>query len=225
MPDIKYYAIIVAGGKGSRMQTEIPKQFLLLNGRPVMMHTLDAFHSSSFEPELILVLHRDYHGFWQKLCREHKFLVPHQLVIGGEERFDSVKAALEVIEDNAIVAVHDAVRPCIPIGVIDAAYKQAIVSGNAVTAVAPRDSVRERMGNASRGLNRQDVFLIQTPQVFKSKELKKAYQQEFRPEFTDDSSVVESAGIEIFLMEGDRRNLKITFPEDLLVAEAVLKQK
>ncbi len=225
MPGVNYYAIIVAGGSGSRMQSAIPKQFLLLNGLPVIMHTISAFHHSKFTPEIIVVLHADFHQYWEDLCTTHKFHIPHQLVIGGEHRFHSVKNGLKYIKDPALVAIHDAVRPCISHELIDSAFKLAGETGNAVVAVKSRDSVRQKTETGTKSLDRNDIYLIQTPQVFSSEILNKAYGQEYKIEFTDDASVVESFGVEIQLMEGDTRNLKITYPEDILTAQNYLAEK
>lgn len=225
MSAIKYYAIIVGGGSGSRMQSDIPKQFLPLKGRPVLMHTIDAFHSSSLNPEIIVVLNVDYHKYWENLCKEHNYSIPHQLVRGGLKRFHSVQNGLKKIKGNAIVAIHDAVRPLINPKFIDSAFRQAEVIGTAIAAVGSRDSVRQRNQSGTVSLNREDIYLIQTPQVFKSNILRKAYKQDYRNEFTDDATVVDRSGVEINLIEGDIRNIKITFPEDILIAEIYLNEK
>jgi 2-C-methyl-D-erythritol 4-phosphate cytidylyltransferase len=225
MSAMKYYAIIVAGGSGSRMESGIPKQFLQLNGRPVLMHTIDVFYSSSLVPEIIVVLSTDFHSYWEKLCLEHDFIIPHQVVNGGEHRYHSVKNGLAQVKGPAMVAIHDAVRPCVNLDVIDSAFRQAELLGNAVTAVKSRDSVRQKTETGSLSLNREDIYLVQTPQVFSSEILNKAYEQEYRIDFTDDSSVVEMSGVTIRLIDGDPRNLKITYPEDILVASTFLSHK
>jgi 2-C-methyl-D-erythritol 4-phosphate cytidylyltransferase len=220
------YAIIVAGGSGTRMQTTIPKQFLLLNGKPVLMHTIEVFYNSASQPQLILVLHADYHTYWQQLCTEHNFNIPHQLIKGGESRFHSVKNGLDTITDtDAIIAVHDAVRPLTPAFIIDHSYTYAAEHGNAITAVKSRDSVRQLKGDHSVSLLRDDIYLIQTPQTFNAGQIKKAYEQAYDVKFTDDASVVESSGIPINLAEGSYTNIKITFPEDIAIAEAILNKK
>jgi len=218
------YAIIVAGGSGSRMQSAVPKQFLLLNGLPVMMHTINAFHHSQSRPTIILVLPADYHGYWKQLCTEYNFDVSHQLVSGGETRFHSVKNGLGLINnENAIIAVQDAVRPMTDIAIIDHSFAEAAKKGNAVTAVKSRDSVRQLKGDVSNCLVRDEIYLVQTPQTFQYAQLKKAYEQTFSPNFTDDASVVEATGEKIHLIEGNYRNLKITFPEDIATAEVLSK--
>lgn len=225
MSALKYYAIIVAGGSGSRMQSDTPKQFLQINGLPVLMHSINVFHSSNLAPEIVVVLSENFHSHWRKLCIEHDFIIPHHVVNGGEHRFHSVKNGLARIKGPAIVAIHDAVRPCIPLEVIDAAFSQARELGNAVTAVKSRDSVRQKTDSGSVSLNREDIYLVQTPQVFSSEILNKAYEQEYRNEFTDDASVVERSGVAIRLIDGDTRNLKITYPDDILVASSYLNSK
>jgi len=224
--DPKNYAIIVAGGSGTRMNSAIPKQFLLLNGMPVLMHTLKAFHNCQSKPQLILVLHGDYHAYWQELCEKYGFLIPHRLVKGGENRFHSVKNGLGTInDDEAIIAVHDAVRPLTSPSIIDYSYSYAQKHGNAIVAVKSRDSIRQMRGSHSVSLLRDDIYLIQTPQTFQSAQLKKAYSQAYDTKFTDDASVVESAGMQINLVDGSYENIKITFPEDIAVAEAILNKK
>ncbi|WP_411274645.1 2-C-methyl-D-erythritol 4-phosphate cytidylyltransferase [Daejeonella sp.] len=222
---MKYYAIIVAGGAGSRMQSEFPKQFMLLNGRPIIMHTIEAFYNSCVTPIINVVLGADFHEYWRTLCTKYNFMIPHQLIDGGEQRFHSVKNGLEYVEDPAIVAVHDAVRPCVSRELIESAYEQAEVMGNAVAAVKSSDSVRQKTQSGSVSLDRENIYLIQTPQVFSSEILKKAYEQDYRQNFTDDASVVEMSGVRINMIEGDIRNLKITYPQDILVAENYLVSK
>ena len=223
---MKYYAIIVAGGSGTRMGSTVPKQFLSINALPVLMHTLLAFYNSASKPELILVLHADFHDYWKQLCNTHKCDVPHTLVVGGETRFHSVKAALETITDtDGLEAEHDAVRPLTLSSTIDAAYLQSADRGNAIVAVKSRDSVRQLKGDTSSSLKRDDIFLVQTPQTFQYAQLKAAYVQAYNDTFTDDASVVESAGFDIHLINGDHQNIKITFPEDIAIAELLLKNR
>lgn len=221
----KFYAIIVAGGSGSRMQSVIPKQFLLLNGKPVIMHTINAFYESVNQLAIIVVLHADYHQYWQQLCEEHNFKTPHYLISGGETRFHSVKNGLALIEDDAVVAIHDAVRPLVSVDIINEAYNYAIKHGNAIVAVKSRDSIRQVKNQISHALIRDEIYLVQTPQTFQSALLKAAYQQEFNTNFTDDASVVEQLGININIIPGSYTNIKITYPEDIDIAEMLLKQK
>jgi 2-C-methyl-D-erythritol 4-phosphate cytidylyltransferase len=222
--NLKSFVIIVAGGSGSRMQSAVPKQFLLLHGKPVLMHTIEAFRHSETNPQIILVLHPGFHSYWEALCKEYDFTVPHRLINGGETRFQSVKNGLDTIGDDidALIAVHDAVRPLTSKQIIDKSYQHASEHENAVTAVKSRDSVRQLKDGDSTCLLRDEIYLIQTPQTFKSSQLKKAYLQPFDNKFTDDASVVEETGVPINLIEGSYSNIKITFPEDLAIAETLL---
>jgi 2-C-methyl-D-erythritol 4-phosphate cytidylyltransferase len=221
-----YKAIIVAGGSGTRMQTSVPKQFLLLNGKPVLFYTIEAFHNSTHQPEILLVLHPDFHEYWTGLCTRYNFTVPHQLIAGGHTRFHSVKNGLDTIADpNVVIAVHDAVRPLTDKSIIDHAYEYAATHGNAVVAVKSRDSVRQVKEGLSAALIRDEIYLIQTPQTFTATQLNQAYQQIYTDAFTDDASVVEKAGFTINLVEGNYTNIKITFPEDIAIAELLLSKK
>jgi 2-C-methyl-D-erythritol 4-phosphate cytidylyltransferase len=222
---MKYYAIIVAGGSGTRMKTEQAKQFLLLDDLPILMHTINAFHQCDVNPEIVLVLNIDQHQYWTDLCTKYNFSVPHQLVKGGEQRYHSVKNGLKEIKGSGIVAVHDAVRPLVSASLIAKSFEVAEAAGNAVAAIQPVDSIRMTQATYTRAINREDVFLIQTPQTFQLAQLKKAYEQPYRNGFTDDASVVEMAGYEIQLIEGERENLKITYPIDLELASLLLQKK
>lgn len=204
------------------MLSEVPKQFMLLRGRPVLMHTIEAFDKSDYNPEIIVVLNVDFHQYWENLCVLHNFYVPHKLVKGGTQRFDSVKNGIKTIRTKAIVAIHDAVRPLLSKHLIDKSFEEAEQSGNAVAAIKSRDSVRQYNGTQTISLDREEIYLIQTPQTFSSDILKKAYKQKFRNEFTDDASVAERSGIRINLIAGETRNFKITFPEDIRLAEIFL---
>lgn len=226
MQIMKYYAIIVAGGSGNRMQTTIAKQFLSLQGKPVLMHTVAAFHQCAAKPAIILVLNIHHHAYWEELCSTHNFNIPHTVIKGGEQRFHSVKNGLKSIKGKGIVAVHDAVRPLVSPALILKAYQEAAEKGNAVAAVTPTDSIRKiSPQHKSIALNRNEFALVQTPQTFNVDTLKKAYQNPFRNEFTDDASVAEHAGFEINLIEGERENIKITYPEDLEIADILLKKR
>lgn len=223
---MKFFAVIVAGGSGSRMNSERPKQFLLLNGKPVLMHSISAFAACSEKPEILVVLNQQQFLFWNELCEAHHFNLKHQLVVGGETRFHSVKNALNTIDEPAVVAVHDAVRPLISASIISNAYQKALIDGNAVVAVPSKDSVRwQKTNGETQNLNRSEVFLVQTPQTFELTILKKAYKQEYKEEFTDDASVVEYSGVKINLLAGNPENFKITFPADLKIAEMLLNEK
>jgi len=222
----KKYAIIVAGGSGSRMGSGMPKQFLLLNGLPVLIHTLLAFQNSQSKPELILVLPSTYHDYWAKLCEMHNFSLPHRVVSGGETRFHSVKNGLDLIsaDEPSLIAVQDAVRPMTSPETIDKAFECAVEHGNGVAAVKSRDSIRQLKNDVSVALTRDEIYLVQTPQTFQSAQLKKAYAQEYNSTFTDDASVVEATGAKIYLVNGSYKNIKITFPEDIAVVELLMNQ-
>jgi len=218
-----FYAIIVAGGSGQRMYSDIPKQFILLNGFPILMHTIKAFYQNKYQPKIILVLAKADEKLWQNLIEHYNFTIPHKIAFGGPERFYSVKNALTQIEDeNAVIAIHDAVRPLISQETISNCYQKAIINGNAVAAIPSKDSVRKLADNKSTALLRSEIYLVQTPQTFLYNQLNKAYQQVFSIEFTDDASVVEKVGFAIHLEKGDEFNFKITFKEDLIIAEALL---
>jgi 2-C-methyl-D-erythritol 4-phosphate cytidylyltransferase len=221
----KNYAIIVAGGSGSRMQSAIPKQFLLLNGRPMMMYTIEAFYHSQSRPEIIVVLHPDNHEYWLELCMAHNFIIPHDLVCGGETRFQSVKNGLNKITGDAVIAVHDAVRPLVHVQVIDESFVHAAEHGNAVVAVQSRDSIRQLKNSKSSALVRDEIYLVQTPQTFRADILRKAYEQPYQTHFTDDASVVELSGVDIHIVKGNHSNIKVTFPEDIAIAELLLVAK
>jgi len=223
---MKYYAIIVAGGTGSRMNSTAPKQFLLLEGKPILMHTMQAFHTCSLKPQIILVLNIHQHHAWEELCVQFDFKIPHEVVMGGDERFYSVQNGLKQVKGDAIVAIHDAVRPLISPQLIETSFLEAERSGNAVLGVTPTDSVRKIISEEqTEALDRSKLMLIQTPQTFKLEQLRKAYQQPFRNDFTDDASVVERAGYAVHVIPGARENIKITYAEDLVIASLFMQKK
>ncbi|QCR24150.1 2-C-methyl-D-erythritol 4-phosphate cytidylyltransferase [Pontibacter sp. SGAir0037] len=224
--NLQQYAIIVAGGTGTRMQRDIPKQFIEVAGKPILMHTLERFYSYNPDIRLILVLPEDQQEVWRGLCQKHRFKLFHIVVKGGATRFDSVKNGLDLVSGEAIVAVHDGVRPFVSKTVIAEAFSTAAVYGNAIVAVSPKDSIRELLADeeqASKAVPRVNYKLVQTPQCFKASILRKAYEQDYQAAFTDDASVVESIGEKIVLVEGSYQNIKITTPEDLLLAEVFAK--
>jgi len=206
------------------MQSDIPKQFMLLNGKPVLMHTIEAFYYSEIKPEIIVVLNVDFIPYWEQLCEKYNFLIPHTLIKGGLQRFHSVKNGIKAIKENSVIAIHDAVRPLASKELICRSFREAEQSGNAIVAIKSKDSVRQQKSNSSLSLNRDEIYLIQTPQTFQFELLNTAYKQEYRNEFTDDASVIERTGITLNLIEGESKNLKITFPEDLSLAEFYLSQ-
>lgn len=217
------YALIVAGGKGLRMGSELPKQFLPIGGKPVLMHTLQAFYDYDREMRIILVLPASQQAYWAQLCREHHFTVPHEVVDGGETRFHSVKNALERVNTSGLVGVHDGVRPFVSQEVIARCYEQAAEKKAVVPVVNVVETVRHLcQGGRSETVPRDEYRLVQTPQVFDAELLLRAYRQPYTPDFTDDASVVEALGEPVWLTEGNRENIKITTPFDLKIAEALL---
>ena len=216
-------AIIVAGGKGERMNAEIPKQFLEIHGKPILMHTLEVFRRYDASMELILVLPSVQIEFWKELCKKHAFDIPHQIVSGGQTRFQSVKNGLKATRSNLLIAVHDGVRPLVSIDTIERCFDEAEKSGAAIPVIDLVESIRQISENESSSVDRSAYKQVQTPQVFESELLKKAYEQEFTPLFTDDASVVEALGTKIQLVEGNRENIKITTEFDLKIAESLIK--
>lgn len=211
------YAVIVAAGSGMRMGAPIPKQFLEIGGKPILMHTLNRFMTYDSAMRLVVVLHADYVQLWQSLCEKHLFNLPHTIVIGGSERFFSVQKAIESLtdDDDAIVGIHDAVRPMVSVDTLERCYSAAHEKGNAVPAIAVNDSMRVLDAEGNHGINRASLRIIQTPQCFNLKLLRQAFLQQYQAGFTDDASVVEALGERIELVEGNRENIKITTPEDL----------
>lgn len=214
-----YHAIIVAGGKGLRMGGELPKQFMEVNGVPVLMRTLQAFYDTVPSIHLILVLPEAHIDFWEELCQRYHFHLPHTVTTGGETRFHSVLNGLKKVTDG-IVAVHDGVRPFVAPTVIREAFAVAQKEGAAVPVLPMVDSLRRRhsMEKSSEAVNREEYVAVQTPQVFRADLLLSAYAQPYQPTFTDDASVVEAYGHTVTLIEGNRENIKITTPYDMKVA-------
>ncbi len=220
----RLYTIIVAGGKGMRMGKDLPKQFLPIDGTPILMHTLQAFYDYDPSMTLIVVLPSDQQAYWSKLCGDHHFTIPHVVVKGGETRFHSVKNGLSCIKGEGLVAVHDGVRPFVHCDTIDRCFAAAQESGAAVPVVEVVDSLRKVEDEESKAVSRRDYRIVQTPQVFDISLLKEAYKQPYTVDFTDDASVVEAYGRKISLVEGNRENIKITSPFDLVIAEAFLNK-
>lgn len=222
---MKKYAIIVAGGKGLRMGGDLPKQFIPVEGRPVLMRTLDTFHACDPSIQLILVLPPDHQPYWQELCREYGFRVPHRIADGGATRFHSVQSGLALVgEPDALVAVHDGVRPFVSHEVIGRCYAEAEAHGAVVPVVAVVETVRQLLPEGSRTVSRDAYRLVQTPQTFRAPLLRRAYEQPFCEAFTDDASVVEALGHAVHLVEGNRENIKLTTPFDLIVARALVRE-
>ena len=222
--EMKRYAIIVAGGSGQRMKSSIPKQFMELVGRPVLMHTLEKFYSSSASIELIVVLPKSHHSTWKTLCTKHQFSIPHQIAVGGASRFESVKSGLKFCSEVSIIAVHDGVRPLISSDLILRMYKETEMNKALIPVCPITESIRRVSDGSSKALDRSQYYLVQTPQCFSSETLQKAYQQEEKATFTDDASVVEATGQKVFLCDGESSNIKLTSPKDLLLAEAIMSR-
>ncbi|MCD7816252.1 MAG: 2-C-methyl-D-erythritol 4-phosphate cytidylyltransferase [Bacteroides sp.] len=219
---MKNYVIIVAGGKGLRMGGEIPKQFLPVKGKPVLMRTLEAFHAYDPHLELILVLPVDQQAYWEKLCTTYGFTLPHRVADGGETRFHSVKNGLALVDEEGLVGVHDGVRPFVSLEVIRDCYREAAQKEAVIPVVEVVETLRKLVGESeSETVPRSRYRLVQTPQVFTVSLLKQAYAQPYSPMFTDDASVVEAAGHAVHLIPGNRENIKLTTPFDLKVAEVL----
>ncbi|GCC52293.1 2-C-methyl-D-erythritol 4-phosphate cytidylyltransferase [Chryseotalea sanaruensis] len=223
--NLKEYALIVAGGKGTRMKTKLPKQFLALSGLPVLMHTINAFYRYNANTEVILVLPEDDFQLWEELCVKHNFKKNIKLQKGGDSRFQSVKNGLSLIEGEGLVAIHDGVRPLVSEDIIGASYRLAAVHDSAVAAVRLKESIRMTDQDNTKAMDRSRFRLIQTPQTFKTALIKQAYEGKEDASLTDDASVAERAGHVISLFEGSYENIKITTPEDLVVAKALMDDR
>lgn len=217
---MKRYAIIVAGGQGTRMKSTLPKQFLIVNGKPVIMHTMQCFAYADID--IVLVLNANYHLYWKQLCAEQTFNIPHRIVAGGSTRAQSVLNGLLTIDQESLVAVHDAVRPLLSTTLIEKLYHSAEEYGNAIPYVKLRESLRELTPDGNRTVDRAKFISVQTPQCFKTSELIAAFQNPDYNTFTDEASLVECAANKINLVEGEYSNIKITFAEDLVFAAAFL---
>ena len=218
------YIIIVAGGKGLRMGSDIPKQFLPIGGKPVLMRTLERFREYSADLQIILVLPEAQQAYWQELCGKYDFKVKYQLANGGQTRFHSVQNGLALVPDDAegVVGVHDGVRPFPSIEVIKNCYETARTAKAVIPVIPVVETVRHLEGDSSVTVPRGDYRLVQTPQTFDIQLLKAANRQPYNDGFTDDASVVESYGHAITLVEGNRENIKITTPYDLKIAEELI---
>jgi len=217
------YAVIVAGGQGTRMGTAMPKQFLELAGKPVLYHTIKAFADALPDAHIILVLPVHQLSYAQMVLQHFEARIDLTIIAGGETRYHSVQNGLKDLPEDSIIMVQDGVRPLVDKALILRCYNQAVEQGSAIPAIAATDSLRLVQQENSIPLNRERVRIIQTPQTFKGNVLLPAFKQPYNTAFTDEASVVEAAGGKVFLIEGDKRNIKITTPEDLLVAEAFMK--
>lgn len=219
---LKKTVIITAGGIGSRMNNALPKQFLEIQGKTILEQTILCFYNYSKEIEIIITLPEDWIFFWEELCKKNNFLVKHQLVSGGVERFHSIQNALK-IATGELIAIHDGVRPLVSNQTIEKAFDLCKLNGNAIPIFPLKESIRFLDEKESKALNRKLYFTVQTPQVFKKEILTNAYQQEFHDKITDDASLVEETGVKIHTFIGNEENIKITTPIDLKFAEIVLE--
>jgi len=217
------YVVIVAGGSGTRMGADIPKQFLEIGKKPVLIHTLEVFHRFDKNIKIILVLPKSQIDYWKDLYVRSGADIPHKLTTGGETRFHSVKNGLSMIEGEGIIGIHDGVRPFVSLTTLKNTYETAEEKGNAIPVTDAFESVREITKDGNTALDRTKIKLVQTPQVFHSGQLFNAYNLPFSNKFTDDASVIEAAGYNINLVEGNRENIKITTPFDLMLAEILVR--
>ena len=224
---MKKFAIIVAGGSGTRMGGPVPKQSLEIGGKPVLMHTLEVFYQTYADISLILVIPESDFERWETLCKTYNFTIPHQIVAGGSSRFQSVSNGLDTIkEKDGIVAIHDGVRPFVHPQVILASFEQAAIHGSAIAVVPLKDSLRKIMDDGNSVFQeRQSFRLVQTPQTFQLSKIKEAFETEELPQFTDDATVFEHQGWQVFLIPGNMENIKITTPEDMDFAEFILRKQ
>jgi 2-C-methyl-D-erythritol 4-phosphate cytidylyltransferase len=222
---IRKYAVIVAGGIGTRMGADKPKQFLLLKDKPILWHTLEQFLKAYNDLQIILVLPAEFLGIGIEILPSLKERERVQIITGGPTRFDSVKNGLSVIHRKGIVFVHDAVRCLVSVDLIHRCYEQAVEKGSAIPAVAATDSIRIVEGLSNVVADRTKVRIIQTPQTFQTELLMPAFERSFDPAFTDEATVVESAGTPVYLIEGEYSNIKITRPIDLIIAESILNER
>jgi 2-C-methyl-D-erythritol 4-phosphate cytidylyltransferase len=220
---LERYIIIVAGGSGTRMNNPVPKQFIELTGKPVLIHTLERFEEAFPGIKIILVLSEQLNDDWSTLCKKHNFKLQHLITKGGETRYHSVKSGLALVPDACVVGIHDAARPLVSKQTILDAFATAEKMGNATPSIPVSDSLRSVRGKENTAVDRNHYHIIQTPQCFHSDLIRKAFSKEYKPEFTDDATVLESFGEKINLIPGNRENIKITTMQDLIIAEALLK--
>jgi 2-C-methyl-D-erythritol 4-phosphate cytidylyltransferase len=223
---IKRCVIIVAGGSGKRMKSDIPKQFILIQGKPLILHTIQRFIDFDKKIQVVVVLPENLFDTWENLCKKHKFNYSHLLVAGGKERFHSVQNAVRKMgTQNFVVAVHDAVRPMVSPETISRCFDTAEKKGTAIPVMPLKESLREITGKSSKAVERNKFYTVQTPQCFRSDILIKAYRQKYSVHFTDDASVLEKSGVSVMLVSGNIENIKITDQHDLIIAESLFGKK
>jgi len=218
------YVIIVAGGIGSRMKSDRPKQFIELGAMPIIIRTIQCFLNYNAEIHIIISVHKNYKTYLEELLAKFDLQgTDIQITIGGNTRFDSVKNGLALIQkEEAIVGIHDAARPFVSLQTITNCYDTAKAKGNAIPCISVNESMRKISNNINNSVNRNEYKIIQTPQCFVAEKIKKAFENEYSPSFTDDATVLELTGEKINLVEGNEENIKITSPYDLLIAQALL---
>lgn len=221
---MKKYAVLVAGGSGTRMGGAIPKQFLSLAGKPVLLHSIEKFLNAFYDIEIILVINPSFIEEAKKLVQLLSPTSKITIIPGGQTRFHSVKNGLQQVKEEAIVFVHDAVRCLVSMSLIHCCYEQAMTKGSAIPAVSITDSVRMIDGDTTKVIDRNLLKAIQTPQTFRSEIIVPAFEQEYQDSFTDEATVAEAAGYEVYLIEGEKENIKITVPADLIIAEHLLQK-
>ena len=227
----RVYAVITAGGTGRRMGGDIAKQFMEIGGKPILLRTIEMFRALPFEVEIILVLPKEYKEYWKKYCIDNNLWFRHTLVSGGITRFHSVRNALDLVPEGAVVAVHDGVRPFVPREMLERLLTYSLEAEDAAGVIPVMLSIESMIRKnydesghmtGAECVNRDDYLFVQTPQVFDSTKLKEAYKQAYSPNFTDDASVVESKGYKVVFAPGSRFNIKITTPEDIKLGEIIL---
>jgi 2-C-methyl-D-erythritol 4-phosphate cytidylyltransferase len=225
MTEINKYLIIVAGGTGTRMNHELPKQFLLIHDKPVIVHTIKKFISTFLNIKIIIVIHSSWKEYLIDLLNQYQWQNNIEIVLGGETRFHSVKHGLAKInlEDSALVAVHDAARPMVSSQTIVSAFESAKLYGSGIPVIDISESLRQVSDNENKYLDRSKVKIVQTPQCFQLALLQKGFEQAYDDTFTDDASVIEKLGLPVFLTKGNQENIKITWPIDLKIAEAIIQ--
>ncbi len=214
--------IIVAGGSGKRLGGPVPKQFQTAKGRPLLMWTIEAFHRFDPEMALIVVLPKEHFDIWRALCLGHRFFIEHEVVAGGEQRWHSVKAGLEKVEGDGLVAVHDGVRPLVSAKLIERCFAAADEKAAAIPVVPVVPSIRETTAEGSQALDRSKLLAVQTPQCFHTDLLRKAFEQPYDTAFTDEATLVERMGVKVALVEGEENNIKVTTTIDMRLVELVL---
>jgi 2-C-methyl-D-erythritol 4-phosphate cytidylyltransferase len=221
---MKRSVVIVAGGSGSRMGSDTPKQFMELSQKPILIHTINKFYRFDKNIEIVLVLPEDQIKHWETICTEHSFSIAHHIVAGGKTRFHSVKNGVESLSNSDVIAIHDGVRPLVSNDTIERCYNTANETGSAIPVLPVTESLRKGNLKKSKAVDRTKFYSVQTPQTFRAKLLHKAYDQEWLPEFTDDASVIEKMGHPITMVIGNHENIKITHQPDLKIAEMLLQE-